>query len=962
MAKNRGKSKFVVGSSSERENVPSGRLPKTSRVRPSERPVERRSTGWDASKDDVVGGSSVSERATSGKKAGSSGVRRSYPEFPVHWTEADPQGKYAPILHETTKIDGPLEKSVSGDWLVEAKLGHYHRRAEELYGIQHALGYWCELPDQERPRVTHPPRGFISVYTHHLENGLRFPLDPFISELLVSYNISLAQLTPKSMRHIIGFRWVCDFINFPCSVAVFRDLHDLSFNHASKGDGYGWWTIINKRSRRKGEPNYITAYPYLSSDHNWKTEWLFVRVPTDPKHPHFYRPPKWFVTPDPDMRSVAAPDRNHHHYVDLLQWFLAREDNYKLPSNWLPNLNYILREDILAVAGLSRIFDREYGFSCVDPVVLGISLDLKTIHDSAPDYKFGKENPRNPRLKDYVLSPSGVARISEVRADPWDSASSPEAVPVKVVLPDLRTTSDPDQRKRKSSTLLRPSAHPKKAKADQSSEKEVVSEVMPPPKNLLHFMPLPGQKLKSVVVVEPPPVDQPLAEEDTIPSPLKPSAALGIEIQDITKVMEAIEADLVPGSDVPIVAEQKEEAADVSLEREKSPDKEMVDLTEAHVEVPEAEKEEPEQGLTRKRRHSTLGSTSTSALDRLIHADPCSDVPLKRIPEEVREAMARYARAPVLGENPMAHVGSLVGPEAARENLLRANPQWRVPGAEERNPAMMAQYYLNEAVFWSSFASECSSVEERQLRRYQEAYARDIPVLDQKAGQLMAEMVDLKQLYLQYSREAREAAEQIGAEVGRLTFQVEEDAEKIASFDRERREMAAKFASELEEKDSLLKEMTSKFEAAIKQSQEAEARLQQFIKHREIVQNQADKVPVLQLKIREKDAAIRKLEQERVDLYTADQCREQYWNGILGARRMFAKHMPHFPWNEKVPLWMRAQDHLVECQADRDEAEAERQAALAEARAQKAASEGDTTAGGSSKDAPLGDAPETPKS
>ncbi|XP_056692001.1 uncharacterized protein [Spinacia oleracea] len=114
---------------------------------------------------------------------------------------------------------------------------------------------------------------------------------------------------------------------------------------------------------------------------------------------------------------------------------------------------------------------------------------------------------------------------------------------------------------------------------------------MPPPKNLLHFMPLPGQKLKSVVVAEPPPVDQPLAEEDTIPSPLKPSAALGIEIQDITKVMEAIEADLVPGSDVPIVAEQKEESADVSLEREKSPDKEMVDLTEARIEVPEAEKE-----------------------------------------------------------------------------------------------------------------------------------------------------------------------------------------------------------------------------------------------------------------------------------------------------------------------------------------------------------------------------------
>ncbi|XP_056698522.1 uncharacterized protein [Spinacia oleracea] len=899
MAKNRGKNKFVVGSSSERENVPSGRLPKSSRGRPSERPLEKSSIGWDASED---------ERATSGERAGFSGVRRRYSEFPVHWSEADPKGKYASILHETTQIDGPLEKSVSGDWLVEAKLGNYHRKAEELYGIQHALGYWCELPEQERPRVTHPPRGFISVYTHHLENGLRFPLDPFVSEVLVSYNISLAQLTPKSMRHIIGFRWVCDFVNFPCSVAIFRDLHDLVLNHASKGDGYGWWTIVNKKSRKRGDPNYITAYPYLSSDHNWKTEWLLVRVPTDPKHPNFYRPPKWFVAPDPDMRGVAAPDRNHRHYVDLLQWFLAQEDNHRLPSSWLPNLNYILREDILAVAGLSRIFDREYGFSCIDPKKLGISLDLKTIHDPAPEYKFGKDNPRNPRLKDYVLSPLGVARISEVRADPWDSASSVEAVPVKVVLPELKTTSDPgpgtdavpravpsvssparidislsrnrDQRKRKGSTLLRPSTHPKKAKASQPSEKEAVSEVMPPPKNLLHFMPLPGQKLKSVVVAEPPAVDQPLIEEDIIPSPLKPSAALGIEIQDITEVMEAIEADFVPGSDVPEVAGEKKESADLPFEREKSPDKEMIDLSGPEAAVPEVQKEvpsageeeQPEQGLTRKRRHSTLGSTSTSALDRLIHADPCSDVPLKRIPEEVREAMARYARAPIFGEDPLAHVGSLVGPEAARENLLRANPQWRVPGAEERNPAMMAQYYLNEAVFWSSFASECSSVEEKQLRKYREAYARDIPILDQKAGQLLSELTELKQLYLHYSREARESAEKIGTEVGQLIFRVEEDAEKIASFAEEKKDMAAKFASELEEKDRLFQEMKSKFEAADKERKEAELRLHHFVQHRELIQQQADKVHVLRLKLREKDDYIRKLEQERVNLYTADQC------------------------------------------------------------------------------------------
>ena len=114
-----------------------------------------------------------------------------------------------------------------------------------------------------------------------------------------------------------------------------------------------------------------------------------------------------------------------------------------------------------------------------------------------------------------------------------------------------------------------------------------------------------------------------------------------------------------------------------------------------------------------------------------------------------------------------------------------------------------SSFSRSQAVFWSSFASECSSVEEKQLRKYREAYARDIPILDQKAGQLLSELTELKQLYLHYSREARESAEKIGTEVGQLIFRVEEDAEKIASFAEEKKDMAAKFASELEEKDRL---------------------------------------------------------------------------------------------------------------------------------------------------------------
>lgn len=101
-----------------------------------------------------------------------------------------------------------MNKALDGVWLRNAREGHYHRVAEDVYDIQYSQGYWCELPSPEHARVTHPPRGFVSVYTRHLEYRLRFPLDPFVADVLVGYNITLDQLNPKSMRYIIGFRWV----------------------------------------------------------------------------------------------------------------------------------------------------------------------------------------------------------------------------------------------------------------------------------------------------------------------------------------------------------------------------------------------------------------------------------------------------------------------------------------------------------------------------------------------------------------------------------------------------------------------------------------------------------------------------------------------------------------------------------------------------------------------------------
>lgn len=89
-----------------------------------------------------------------------------------------------------------------------------------------------------------------------------------------------------------------------------------------------------------------------------------------------------------------------------------------------------------------------------------------------------------------------------------------------------------------------------------------------------------------------------------------------------------------------------------------------------------AQAEETRLGHQAKRFRPTLGSTSTSFLEGLSNVDPCTDIPMERVPAEVREIMARYTRPSFLGEDPSAHARSVVGLAATRENIIRGIPQF----------------------------------------------------------------------------------------------------------------------------------------------------------------------------------------------------------------------------------------------------------------------------------------------
>lgn len=98
---------------------------------------------------------------------------------------------------------GPISHEPYDMW-IKLHGGQAHLVVEYLYSIRPQTGYWLSTPTYAS-KFFSPPQGEIVVYQHMLEFGLSFPLDPFIIRLLSAYNICLAQLCAKSIRHVINY-------------------------------------------------------------------------------------------------------------------------------------------------------------------------------------------------------------------------------------------------------------------------------------------------------------------------------------------------------------------------------------------------------------------------------------------------------------------------------------------------------------------------------------------------------------------------------------------------------------------------------------------------------------------------------------------------------------------------------------------------------------------------------------
>ena len=154
----------------------------------------------------------------------------------------------------------------------------------EVEGLvkQFHIPFGCRilLPDSNN-HACYPPRGFIAVSTQHLEQGLRFPVPPFLVEFLNKVKLAPFQLTPNSYTQLISLA-VAFFRNglhapTPRIIQQFYSFKAVSAGDGEKPDGIYYLTArqsqykdLLPKGEAKGKSN---VGPY-------KTSWFYISCPS----------------------------------------------------------------------------------------------------------------------------------------------------------------------------------------------------------------------------------------------------------------------------------------------------------------------------------------------------------------------------------------------------------------------------------------------------------------------------------------------------------------------------------------------------------------------------------------------------------------------------------------------------------------------------------------------------------
>ncbi|GKV21426.1 hypothetical protein SLEP1_g31407 [Rubroshorea leprosula] len=110
--------------------------------------------------------------------------------------------------------------------------------------------------------------GWVPVYVDHFEAGLRFPLPELIFDVLAEYELALSQLTPNSIKFIIGFMLLCERLGMPTKAVVFRSLFLCRLCPSTSGTR--WYYV-------SGREKMIIFTNIRNKVARWKRQFVFVR-------------------------------------------------------------------------------------------------------------------------------------------------------------------------------------------------------------------------------------------------------------------------------------------------------------------------------------------------------------------------------------------------------------------------------------------------------------------------------------------------------------------------------------------------------------------------------------------------------------------------------------------------------------------------------------------------------------
>jgi hypothetical protein len=178
-----------------------------------------------------------------------------------------------------------------------------------------------------------PGKDEVVIFKSFFKDGLRFPLNKIIADVLKKFGIYLHQLTPNAIVRLSVYIWALRSQGVEPFAEGFCRVHELHYQTKARGDGlhenFGCYNFAYRKTTKSPVISYRSKWPA-----GWKSEWFYIKIDDDKEKLvqsllelifGETRPP-CNMTPEGPTQTALAEFRviaEHIDTRDLVQEFLA---------------------------------------------------------------------------------------------------------------------------------------------------------------------------------------------------------------------------------------------------------------------------------------------------------------------------------------------------------------------------------------------------------------------------------------------------------------------------------------------------------------------------------------------------------------------------------------------------------------------------------------------------------------